>query len=91
MNSENSKRRIEIIYIIFGSILLLIALASVILAIYLDAVLTFFWGTLFIFLGIKKILDLKLSSKLLTVIHYALLIIIVILSFTKLIVRLKAL
>lgn len=91
MDSENSKKRMDIIYIIFGTILLLIALASVILAIYLDAVLTFFWGTLFIFLGIRKCLESKLSSKLLLVIHYALLVIIIIVSFAKLIARLKAL
>lgn len=91
MDSKNSKKRINVIYIIFGTILLLIALASVVLAIYLDAVLTFFWGTLFIFLGIKECLESKLSSKLLTVIHYVLLIIIIIVSFAKLIARLRAL
>mgnify|MGYP001128629125 CR=1 FL=1 len=91
MDSKNSKTRINLIYIIFGTILLLIALASVILAIYLDAVLTFFWGTLFIFLGIKECLESNLSSKLLIVIHYVLLVIIIIVSFTKLIVRLRAL
>jgi hypothetical protein len=81
----------NVIYIIFGSILLLIALASVILAIYLDAVLTFFWGTLFIFLGIRECLEPDVSPKLLKVIHYALLVIIVIVSFWKLIARLRAL
>jgi hypothetical protein len=91
LDSENSKKRISVIYIIFGTILLLIALASVVLAIYLDAVLTFFWGTLFIFLGIKECLESKLSSKLLIVIHYALLVIIIVVSFAKLIARLRAL
>jgi len=91
LKSENSKKGMNVVYIFFGTLLLLIALASLALQIYLDGVLTFFWGALFIFLRLREWLESKVGSKSLKTVHYVLLIIVVAVSFTKLIYRLKTL
>lgn len=91
MKRENLKKGMNVVYIVFGILLLLLALGSLVLQIYLDAILTFFWGALFIFLGLKEWLESKLSSKSLKIAHYILLGIIVAVSYAKFIYRLKVL
>jgi len=91
MGNENSKKKLNVIYLILGIFGLVIAIFDSVVKNYFDAVISTGWGALIIFIGLKTWLESKLSSKSVKIIHYILLVIVIIASIAKLIYRLNTL
>jgi hypothetical protein len=89
MSEIKPEKNIKIIYLILGVTALVIAVFDSLVKSYFDVALSISWGSLFIYLGIKRSLDSKLSIKSLKIIHAILLVMIILASFFKLFYRLK--
>jgi len=89
MSEKKLKENIKIIYLILGIIALVIAIFDSLVKSYFDAALSVSWGIFFIFLGMRGWLDSRLNAKSVKIIHFILLVIIIIASFSKLFYRLK--
>ena len=91
MSNENSKKKVNVTYLILGIFALIIAIFDLLVKNYYDTIISTSWGALIIFLGLKAWLEANLSSKSVKTIHYILLVIIIIASIVKVIYRLKTL
>jgi hypothetical protein len=89
MSENKPEKKIKIIYVILGVTALIIAAFDLLVNNYFDVALSISWGVLFIYLGIKSLLDSKLSAKSVKIIHSILLVMIILTSFFKLFYRLK--
>jgi apolipoprotein N-acyltransferase len=89
MSEKKPKENIKTIYIILGIIALVIAIFDSLVKSYFDMALSVSWGIFFIFLGMRGWLDSRLSTKSVKIIHFILLVIIIMASFSKLFYRLK--
>jgi heme O synthase-like polyprenyltransferase len=89
VTEKKSKENIKIIYILLGVTALVIAIFDLQVKNYFDVALSISWGALFIFIGIRGLLDSKLNTKSVKIIHFIILLMIILSSFYKLFYRLK--
>ncbi len=89
VSEKKSKENIRIIYIFLGVTALVIGVFDLQVKNYFDVALSISWGALFIFLGIKGLLDSKLNTKSVKIIHFIILLMIILSSFYKLFYRLN--